>query len=121
MTEHCSVRLLDESVSIYDYVTTLYFDDEGSLHLKTEHLHKDRIQVTWIEKPHVQILLNSLGMHLDEPPTDEEMHRALKRIKKHLKSKKEFKSWLNKHNISSKYGSWSEREIGTDKSPMPPP
>jgi len=110
MTENFSVRLLDEDVSIYDYVTTLSFDDEGNLQLTTEHLRKERIEVTWIEKPNVQAFLNSLGISLDEKPTDEERHCALKRIKRHLKSKKAFKQWLNKYKISSRYGCWSERD-----------
>ena len=109
MTEHFSVRLQDEGVSIYDYVTTLFFDEEGSLRLETEHLHREQSQITWIEKPHVQTFLHSLGISLDEPPTEEEKKRVLKQIKRQLKSKKEFKSWLNKHNIRSRYGSWSER------------
>jgi hypothetical protein len=109
MTEPFRVRLLDEDVSIYDYVTTLSFEDDGSLLLITEHLRREQFQVTWIEKPHLQKFLISLGLSLNESPSEEERRRALKQIKRRLKSKKEFKSWLNKHNIKSRFGSWSER------------
>ena len=110
MDEPYSVRIVDEEASTYDYVTTLYFDDDGSLYLKTEHLYKEHVQVTWIEHNDLQPFLSSLGLDLDAASPEEEGRSLLKQIKKKRRTKQEFKGWLNKHGIKSRYGSWSERD-----------
>jgi hypothetical protein len=86
---------------------SLTFGEDGGLYMETEfHISPDRESATWIEAKNVPRFLETLGLSLPDDASDKDKNAVLRKVRAKIHDVNDFKKWLGKHKIRSRYSYW---------------